>query len=338
MISEIKYGASQREKYELTVIILVYEQELKKILLTIASALAQINVDMQIIISDDGSREVPVQECVDYLEENKFNDYKFIVHNENQGTVMNYQDALKISSGEYVKAISPGDCFSTNDCLRSWIDCLKGGRGQVSFCDAVYYSWNDGKMQSVVEVAHPQETRVYRESKALQKKYYLLYNDIFLGAAILAERKIISRYIQEICGKVKYAEDNAYRLMMLDGITFVYFNDSAIFYEWGSGISTQANTEFRRKIDQDWESASREICERCGRSFVEKMIKCSYKRKEEKLTLTERLYAQAAHYDIMKYQSKNKGSKRLTSMQNLDYLNALDEKVAEYIRNMITEK
>ena len=45
---------------------------------------------------------------------------------------------------------------------------------------------------------------------------YLLANDTILGAAVLAKRNIILKYLLEMEGKVKYAEDYMIRLMIFD--------------------------------------------------------------------------------------------------------------------------
>lgn len=103
MISEIKSGDRKKVHYDISVIVLTYEQPAHKVLLTLASAVGQEKVDIQIILSDDGSSNPCLQECIDLMETAGFKEYKAIYHSQNIGTVMNFKDALEAADGEYIK-------------------------------------------------------------------------------------------------------------------------------------------------------------------------------------------------------------------------------------------
>lgn len=328
MISDLKCGNSREKHYDVSVILLTYEQTKEKILLTLASIVDQKNVELQIVISDDGSSIMYVQECMDYFERCAFKDYKILCHDVNQGTVRNFDDALSVADGEYIKAIGPGDCFFSEDSLYLWLSDIKNKKGQLSFCDAVYYRWNGNDFECVTEVAHPQNPGVYRKRKSLQKKYCLLYNDIFLGATILIERELVVKYIQMMLGKIKYAEDNIYRLMVLDGVKCIYFPCYAVYYEWGTGISTQENGAFRRALNDDWNATSKCVIENCKNSIVDKKIKFFYKQKEEKLPLKGKMYAYLAYLDLFFYRKKAGSEKRLTANQNVSYLREMSKNIS----------
>lgn len=329
MISDLICGNSKEKHYDVSVILLTYEQTKEKILLTLASILDQKNVELQIIISDDGSSITYVNECIDFFDKYAFNDYKIACHDTNQGTVKNYYDAILIADGDYVKDFGPGDCFYSEKSLFLWLNDIKNKAIQLSFCDAIYYRWDEGNFKCIREVAHPQYPEVYLKGKLQQKKYYLLYNDIFLGATIFAKKALVMEYLQKIVGKVKYAEDNMYRLMILDGVKCGYFPKTAIYYEWGSGISTQKNAEFKKAIDADWNTASAYLCGCCKGSFIDKEIKYYYLQKGTKLSLEGKLFAYIACLSSRRFQKKKGTKKRLTANKDMTYLCQMWERIIE---------
>jgi hypothetical protein len=51
----------------------------------------------------------------------------------------------------------------------------------------------------------------------------------------------------------KYIEDNSViPFMVLDGLKVLHFNGNFIWYEYGTGITTSHNIEWKRKITQDF--------------------------------------------------------------------------------------
>ena len=71
---------------------------------------------------------------------------------------------------------------------------------------------------------------------------------------MLGKKDLQIKYCELIKEKVKYAEDNIWRIMMFDGIIGGYFPQNAIYYEYGSGISTSGNQEWGKKIQEDWKA------------------------------------------------------------------------------------
>ncbi len=308
--------------YDISVIVMIYEQPKEKILLTVASALRQKGIRKQIIIADDGSKETYISEIEIFFEKMEFTDYKIVYQEENVGTVKNCLTGLQLAQGEYVKLISPGDCFTSDDILKSWIEDIRSANAKISFCDSVYY--RKGKnYECVQEVAHPQYPLVYRESIARQKKYYLLYNDVFLGASLVSDREMTLKYIEMATNRIIYGEDNIYRLMILDQVPVKYFNAKAIFYEWGDGISTKADSDFSKRLEKDWQASTDMIAERCRNMHTDKKIEIYYKVDEERKNIFEKLTKCFIDKDVEKYNRARYKNKRLTEITKLDYLEFL---------------
>lgn len=231
-----------------------YTPRKDKLLFTLKSLVMQRNIKIQIIITDDGSTDNLFTEIVSFFETYGFNHYKLIRHDHNIGTVSSIYDALKEADGQYIKLISPGDCFNGTDALSNWVKYQQKCGYRWSFCDAVYYKRDDcGKIKTFSHSAHPQIVNVYQKFAEKKCRWnYVVLDDIALGAATLCEKEVMINYISRIQGKVKYAEDNIYRIMMFDGVMAGYYSEAAILYEYGEGISTSNSSLWKEKIREDW--------------------------------------------------------------------------------------
>ncbi|MEY8324141.1 glycosyltransferase [Lachnospiraceae bacterium 54-11] len=327
MISNVVCGTGEKKEYELSVLVLTYEQPEEKILLTIASIMEQKGVELQIILSDDGSLNACFHKCKEFMEIAGFRDYKIIYHDQNGGTVANLSDALDAADGDFIKSLGPGDCFSSESIVRMWLDDTKKKNYQLSFCDTINYSENGGVYECIVEVAHPQKPRIYEKSGNLGKKYYLLYNDIFSGIAVMCKRSLMCKYINIIKDIVKYAEDNMFRFMMLDGVKCSYFSNVAVYYEWG-GISTKEDSEFNKAIKKDWDETTKLICKFCKNNGIENKIRNYLLPDGEKKSFIDKIYSIIAKGDIYFHYKKADGKKRLTSVGDLSYLYRLKNEVS----------
>ena len=78
-------------------------------------------------------------------------------------------------------------------------------------------------------------------------KYYIKYLDLILGAATIAETKIVKEYIDKIYKDVRLAEDTMYMLMVADNIQIGFFDEPFVYYEYGTGVST--NTKDCKKMN-----------------------------------------------------------------------------------------
>ena len=263
------------KKYKVAICVVTYYPQKEKLMDTLRSIVNQRNVDFQIIVSDDGSKENYFEEVKRYFADIGFVDYKLVALAENQGTVRNMEQAILAANSEYIKDISPGDCLTRDTILAEWIEHLENSGKLWSFCDAYYYSKNES--QSYIFhpcYANPQLVEPYLRRKDLLCRWnYVVLDDIALGAAVLCERDLMLRYIKEITGKVKYAEDNIYRLLMFDGYVADYFQKEAVLYEYGSGISTSQNEVWAKRLNDDWEATNSIILSRPAMEPLQKRMK-----------------------------------------------------------------
>lgn len=241
-----------------SVYVLVYEQSWEKIKITLESLICQEGIDLEIVISDDGSKEKHFEEIRDYFEKNNFNAYKIVDSDINTGLVLNVSRALKKCEKKWVKEISPGDCLRGKNILLRWIEFLKKSGKRWSFSEVFPYKLINGEKTRVDYEIHPRAKEEYKKGEDdISRWNYLVKDDLAFGSAMLAERQLLEEYIKILEGRVVYAEDNMYRLMMFNGIVGSYYPNEAIYYEIGTGISTNGSEEWNKKISKDWKETNK---------------------------------------------------------------------------------
>jgi len=301
-------------KYKVAVCVVTYFPQIEKLMDTLKSIVKQRNIDFQIVISDDGSTENHFEEVKRYFNEVGFNDYELVALKENQGTVKNLEQAILVSNAEYIKDIGPGDCLSRDTILAEWVEYLEKSKRSWSFSDVCCYSLNEQNDRVFFPCyANPQMIKVYSKCNDIMCRWnYVVLDDIALGAAILCRRDLMQEYIQEISGKVKYAEDNIYRLMMFDGYVPAYFSEGAVLYEQGSGISTSGSKVWAKRLQIDWKMTDSIILSRLATEPIQKKMKDVLENREKggRIMRKFRRYMEKGRICLMIKQRMNK---RLTT-------------------------
>ena len=245
-------------QYNVTALIVTYNPNFKKLIMTIRSFLLQKGVFLQIVIADDGSKTDYFEEVKEFFAKYEFKDYKLIKNVENVGTVQNLIGGLSVCEGEYVKPFSPGDYMSGEDVLANWIAFMEKNKYSVTGSNYVcYFQEQDEEEQVSVQKAHPQ--LINFSDQAQLKRSYLLNNDIFLGASVLCKKNIFIKYVELLKGSVKYMEDSSYRFMAYCNESMGFYNEITIFYEVGTGISTSGKDKWDALLRKDWVSADQII-------------------------------------------------------------------------------
>ncbi len=226
-------------KYDVSAMIASYRPNYKKLIMTVRSLLLQNDVTLQIVVADDGSDKDYLEELKLYFHEQNFTDYVLVKNPINQGIVKNALSGFVKCEGEYVKPISPGDYMASDTALRDWIDYVK--EKDIEVCGSDYFCYSnsaDGKMKATRQKLHPYEVNL--SGRALRSSY-ILYDDIFTGAATLCRTELLVKYVSLLVDKAKYAEDNCYRMMAYCGEKMGFYNNETILYEVGTGISTSGD-------------------------------------------------------------------------------------------------
>lgn len=248
-----------------SVLVVTYNPQLSKLYKTLESILQQKDIGFQIVLADDGSDESFYDAAEKLFESFKFTNYVLVKNTVNQGTVLNCLSGVRECKGRYVKTISPGDYFASDDALIQWYTFIEQKKAEWSFCDAFYYRMNcSNQIEFVEQYANPQDVKPYLKDEVQKYRWnYVVMNDICLGAAILCKKSVLEKYLELIEGKVIYAEDNIYRLMMTDGLKVVYYPKALIMYEYGEGISTSENDIWSKRLRADFDETTKMVLEHC---------------------------------------------------------------------------
>lgn len=244
-------------QFDISVVVCTYNPVIESLKFTLNSIFEQEEVDVEIIVADDGSVEDFHEEIIRFFNQKGFTRWKIICNEVNHGTVYNLYSGLKISNGKYVKVISPGDALLGKHILREWLIFQNQTDCKWSFSDAIYYKKSLNTIKDVVSLAHPNDISPYLKKNRIRCRWnYIVLDDIALGATLFCESNVMIEYVSKILNKVIYAEDNIWRMMMFDGIVGDYFPHNAILYEYGTGISTKGSDIWSKRLLSDWNEAN----------------------------------------------------------------------------------
>ena len=119
-----------------SVIVLSYKN-LKYLYNAIDSVLSQSYNMIELLISDDGTKDFPLDSIINYIEKNKRNNivsYSVNSNSINLGTVKNINNAIKRSIGEYIIILSSDDCFYNNTVVERVVQRLDKSKNGVITC------------------------------------------------------------------------------------------------------------------------------------------------------------------------------------------------------------
>lgn len=242
-----------------SVIVTTFNPVWEKLKATLTSVIEQKNIEIEIILADDGSNDNKFSEVTNFFYTHDFTNYKLLASKENMGTCLNFYRALKVAKYSYIKAISPGDLLYDTLTLKKWYEFALLKDADICFSNAAYYSEDSYK---IIECKH---------NPAYMDKYlntyngancpveYLLLPDPVLGAALLTKKETTIKYMKLIIGKVKYCEDYFIKLFVADGGMLYFFDSITLWYEYGLGIST--NKKWEELIKKDKKSCAQILLE-----------------------------------------------------------------------------
>ena len=241
--------------FDFSVIVLTYQPEKLKLLSTLHSIVLQKNARFEVIITDDCSPNFFEEDIHNFMQRHGFNHYKIIAHEHNQGTVKNFLDGVRAATGKYIKGISPGDYLYDENTLAEMHTFLEKHDAKAAFGDMVFYA--KGKSLEIFPYRHPGDDAIYLPDSreySLRKatKHLVVYNDLICGASMIFERNTFLDGLETIKETVVYAEDTVMQLFVLQGIRIFRMPRYVVWYEYGSGISTNAQLGFSKRISDDF--------------------------------------------------------------------------------------
>ncbi|SDB26507.1 Glycosyltransferase, GT2 family [Ruminococcaceae bacterium FB2012] len=236
---------------DVSVVVVTYNPQINNLIYTLKSIVCQENVDFEIIIADDGSKQFDKDVIEKWFHDNNFSNYRLVLNAQNQGTMKNAFSGWSVAHGEYIKQLSPGDYLYSRHTLNNAIEKMKNNMYDLGFGMAASYALKDGEI-NLISNPNPRDLSPYYVKDNRWIKYnYLIKRDYANGMSFIAKKEKLIKYASMLLDKVKYAEDCTYILMVADDNHIGYLEDYLIWYEYGVGISTRKSDIWSKRIRDD---------------------------------------------------------------------------------------
>lgn len=273
-----------------SLIILTYNSDYEKIILTIKSILEQDLPEYEIIISDDGSQIDFFEELRGFFTKKAFNNYKLIKNEQNLGIVNNFLKAIKQSKGKYIKGLAPADLLYNNDSLSKMYNYLTINNSKFAFGRMKSYYIDKESDLHIHGFVAPKNLKEYKKNSKNRIKILrnlLLYKDWISGVTMFFERDYVVEYLTCLSSesKVKYCEDLIPVLILLNNGDIDFYNQYIVWYEYGYGISTDNNKESSKLLRKDHENFLTYLQQKYGKNeIVRKALKKNRKNSKNYLS------------------------------------------------------
>ena len=246
----------------ITVILVTYDSDWKKTCRTLRSIIMQEKVKIELLVCDDGSESNNFEKIDSYLKKNKFKNFALIANKMNKGIVKNIISGLKQAKGRYVKPISPGDFFYKTDSLYEMYIFAEKSNCSACFARAVYYSDANDGIKTYDQLCNPVDLKPFlRKNNFEIKKSLLLKDNLILGASLFYRKDDFLEALLFSEKKIKFCEDISatfYFIAKRKKIRFTFLSSLPdkkictpfIWYEYGTGISTNGNTNILQALHE----------------------------------------------------------------------------------------
>lgn len=242
------------DKVEVSVVVLTYKPDWNKLKNTLQSIVMQKDVELEIIITDDGSEVDCHKEIENYFANISFNRYVYNKNYQNVGTIKNYLSGVKRAVGHYVYGISPGDMLYGDTCLRKMVDFCIEREAKICFGNALYYTNNESGAKVFKGMNYPSRPFFYGSKIPFFVMKSMFFSDEnILGASYMRERECAVDCFERISKSALYMEDKCgTAVALMKKIRVFHFDDNVIWYENGCGVSTAGNEHWKLKLQKDY--------------------------------------------------------------------------------------
>ena len=272
---------------DFSVIIATYNATKKQLKMTIDSVLNQKDIEYEIIVCDDASADNHFEWIKEYLDGAAFSEYTLLGGDKNLGTVRNMLRGIRLAKGEYSKLIGAGDMLYKDTTLHDIKQFMEAENTSCCFGLMQGFQIKDSERIKVTHTS-PRVISVYRnkERKKIVRNI-LVSEDWVSGAGIFAKTFYYLKYISMLEDKVIYCEDWATALALVDDVYLKLYDDYAIWYEVGEGVSTTPSPSWRKKLLHDneefWKIFEKYAAESNNNSFARENKLRRRKKKADKL-------------------------------------------------------
>lgn len=262
---------------EISIIIVTYNSDWKKLKKTMKSVICQQKVNFEIIISDDGSKNRLPEDVEKYFQDNHFSNYKVLRNAKNVGTIKNIYTALQIAKGEYVYIISPGDFIYDEYTMYEFFQFAKSKKAKICFGNYIRYTYQNQDLQLYNDNYNPRCPERYAKGLKNSKVAFFLIEDNICGVTYFREKAFFTDLIRCVSQYAIYAEDGTTTaLALMKNADIRYFDRNIAWYEYGMGISAVGNSKWLEKIKKDYDNTYAYLYQTYPKSSVLSVRKNQY--------------------------------------------------------------
>ncbi len=238
---------------QVSVIVLTYNPDNAKLRRTLAAAARQQDVQLEILISDDGSARKDFSFLPDYMQSLGVTNYRLLEHEENRGTVQSCRSAVAAATGEYVFLTSPGDYLFDPFVLRDFYRFAKENRAPLCFGDAVFYNADAEAPKLTRQVGVPAVPGLYDPGVSKKQIDTCFFGGLWvIGATYFRSRELAQACLEEISDTAVYMEDTPGTMFALArGERLLHYRRNMVWYEDGTGVSTGASEKWQKLLHKD---------------------------------------------------------------------------------------
>ena len=221
---------------------------------TILSVCAQDYHDIEYIICDDGSKDFPEEQIIQWIESNKgpnIRQYKIFRQTDNVGTVRNINYAYRHAEGDYFINLSCGDVFFETDTVSKIADRMYSRDAKLMLTSRVMYK---GAFEPVGLVPHYFDREKLVKIKSKEEQYHEFIKTALYGIAsgcVLCSSRAVMEELEFFDERFFLWEDGPFLAKYLKKHRLEYCPELiTIWYEQG-GVSTGGIKELSAVLQKD---------------------------------------------------------------------------------------
>jgi len=232
-----------------SVVVATYNSE-KTVIQTLDSIMRQSYSNIELIITDDCSKDKTVSLCNEWIERslNRFTKAVVVTSDFNTGVPSNFNRGISVSSGEWIKTIA-GDDIIEDQAIEKYLDYISHNSAiKVLFARSqTFMEGSDGKKIFSEIFPHNDQLDFYNKNAEEQSLYLIQYNNVPATTSFIKRDLLLSYPFDE---DYKYMEDYPYWVKITRlGYKLYFLDDIAVYYRKGAESLTSSrkrlyNTRF----------------------------------------------------------------------------------------------
>ena len=212
-----------------SIIVITYNSE-SYVIETLDSVKNQTYKNIEIIITDDCSKDNTVKICQEWIENNKahFVNHNLILTEKNSGVAANCNRGLKASTGAWIKIIAGDDLLMT-DCIIKNINFSKENLDFKIFISNMVMFEDQSNPRKILKTVRPKNEEFYTKEISAKQQYAQTLIEYFgVTPTFFIKKSVYHTIIYD--EKFKFLEDYPFALNALKAGFKILYNDTNTVY------------------------------------------------------------------------------------------------------------